>query len=293
MNRKILIIGKNSFIGRGYMEYSRYSKIEDVDIKTVGVEGINFDGVDTVLHLAAIVHQSGRVSKQEYISVNTDLPVEVAIRARKAGVKQFVFISTTKVYGDELLLGTVCNEQTECKPTDSYGLSKLMAEEQLMALTTSNFTVSIIRTPLVYGKGVKANMLSLMKLVRYLPFLPFKGINVNRSITFIGNLAAYIDRVIEIRAKGIFLAQDERPVSVEELVQLVAAGLKRRVLLFPPGKLLIYLIQKLTPGIYLRLYGSSVIDNSETINALGLKIPFKTIEGIEVMTNYYKDFNGK
>lgn len=293
MNRKILIIGKNSFIGKGYIEYSRYSSIEEVDIKSLGIEGINFEGVDTVLHLAAIVHQSGRISKQEYIRINSDLPVEVAIRARKAGVKQFVFISTTKVYGDEQLMNMVCSEQTECKPNDSYGLSKLMAEERLIALDTPNFTVSVIRTPLVYGKGVKANMLSLMKLVSYIPFLPFKGVKAHRSITFIGNLAAYIDRVIEIRAKGIFLAQDEKPVSVEELVNLIASGLKRKVVIFPPGKFLIYLTKKFFPAIYSRLYGSSEVDNYLTINALGLSIPYSTREGIEVMTNYYRSLNGK
>lgn len=293
MGKKILIIGKNSFIGRGYRKYSRYGNIEEVDIKSINLDAIDFDGVDTVIHLAAIVHQSRNLSLDKYLLINTELPVQVAIKAKEAGVRQFVFISTTKVYGESTLSKEVSNEVTPCSPTDAYGLSKLKAEEQLLALSASSFTVSIVRTPLVYGEGVKANMLSLMKLVNKVPILPFKGINAKRSITFIGNLTAYIDRIIEIRAMGIFLAQDKEPVSVEELVLLIAAGLKRKIFLFNPGKLALYLIKTVAPTIYARLFGSSVIDNSATLSKLGLTLPYTTKDGIEIMATYYRSLHGK
>ena len=293
MEKKILIIGKNSFVGRGYRKYSRYDNIYEVDIKSTSLDAIDFNGVDTVIHLAAIVHQSRRIGLEEYIRINTELPVQVAKRAKEAGVRQFVFISTTKVYGDNTLSTEVCNELTPCNPTDAYGVSKFKAEEQILALSAPSFTVSIVRTPLVYGEGVKANMLNLMKLVNKVPILPFKGVNAKRSITFIGNLTAYIDRIIEIRAMGIFLAQDKEPIQVEELVHLIAAGLKRRIFFFNPSKLVLYLIKVLAPTIYARLFGSSVIDNSATLSKLSLNLPYTTRDGIEIMATYYRSLHGK
>jgi UDP-glucose 4-epimerase len=293
MEKKILIIGKNRLIGRGYKKYSQYANIEEIDIKNLSLNAINFDGVDTVIHIAAIVHQSRNISLEEYLKVNTELPVRVAQKSKEAGVRQFIFISTTKVYGDNTLSTVICNEHTVCNPNDSYGISKLKAEELLLTLSGSNFIISIVRTPLVYGEGVKANMLSLMKLIDKAPILPFNGVNAKRSITFIGNLTAYIDRIIEIRARGVFLAQDKEPITVKELVLLIAAGLNRKIFLVNPGKLAIYLIKKLAPTIYARLFGSSVIDNSSTISMLDLKLPYTTKDGIEIMVNDYRSLHGK
>jgi len=289
---RILLIGKKSFIGKNYINFSKFKDIQDVDSKNLIPENIDFSKFDVIIHLAAIVHQSKQFSNDEYLKVNTEFPVRVAQKAKSDGVKQFIFLSTTKVYGDNLPPKGFWDEGSECNPTDAYGLSKLKAEGQLLALSSPNFIVSVIRTPLVYGEGVKANMLSLMNLVNWVPVLPFKGIDAKRSITFIGNLTAYIDRIIEIRAMGVFLAQDKEPVSVEELVLLIAAGLKRKIFLFNPGKLALYLIKTVAPTIYARLFGSSVIDNSATLSKLALNLPYTTKDGIEIMATYYKSLYG-
>ncbi|HDP74540.1 MAG TPA: NAD-dependent epimerase/dehydratase family protein, partial [Bacteroidales bacterium] len=280
---KILLIGKNSFIGKNFITFSKFNDIQEVDSINLIPEKFNFSKFDVIIHLAAIVHQSKQISIEKYLKVNAEFPVQVAKKAKSNGVKQFIFLSTTKVYGDNPPPVGYWDEGSECNPTDAYGLSKHKAEQELLALSVSTFTVSIVRTPLVYGEGVKANMLSLMKLVNRVPILPFKGINAKRSITFIGNLTAYIDRIIEIRAMGIFLAQDKEPVSVEELVRLIAAGLKRKTFLFNPGKLLLRLVKELAPSIYARLFSSSVIDNSATVKELDLNIPYTTKDGIEIM----------
>lgn len=290
---RILLIGKNSFIGTNYIKYSKFKGIQEVDSINLIPEKYDFSGFDVIIHLAAIVHQTKKIRKDEYLRVNTEFPVKVAKKAKLDGVKQFIFLSSTKVYGDNPPPVGYWVEGSECNPTDAYGLSKFKAEQQLLALAAPGFTVSVVRTPLVYGEGVKANMLNLMKLVKRVPILPFKGVNAKRSITFIGNLTAYIDRIIEIRARGIFLAQDKEPVSVEELVRLIASGLKRKTFLFNPGKLLLRLIKELTPSIYVRLFGSSVIDNSETVKGLGLNLPYTTKDGIEIMAKYYISLHGK
>ena len=181
-------------------------------------EDIDFTGYDVVIHLVAIVHQTIKISEVEYFKINRDLCLEVAKFAKKAGVKQFVFLSTVKVYGKFIKGYSFWNEKSQCFPDDAYGKSKYAAEIALKELNDNNFTVSIVRTPLVYGEGVKANMLSILKLIKKSHFLPFKNVNNRRSFTSAENLVAFIDRIIEKRAAGIFIAMDKDAISTTELV---------------------------------------------------------------------------
>ena len=118
-------------------------------------------------------------------------------------------MSTVKVYGEFTNSGESWKENTICKPLDPYGKSKLEGEERIKELGEQNFTVSIIRTPIVYGPGVKANIYNLMSLVNKYPFIPLGNINNQRSLTFVGNLCQLIHTVIEQKKSGIFLASDE------------------------------------------------------------------------------------
>ncbi len=113
-----------------------------------------------VFHLSALVHQMGGASVSEYERVNVAQTLELAQKAKKSGAKHFVFMSTVKIYGEET--DSVYTESSECKAEDEYGKSKLKAERELLKLEDENFKVSIIRTPIVYGYGVKANIKSLV-----------------------------------------------------------------------------------------------------------------------------------
>lgn len=117
------------------------------------INNLDCSSVDIVFHLAALVHQMGGASAEEYERVNVSQTLELAKRAKKAGVKQFIFMSTVKVYGEE-----TNTKYSECYPEDEYGKSKLKAELELLKLEDENFKISIIRTPIVYGFGVKANI---------------------------------------------------------------------------------------------------------------------------------------
>ena len=128
------------------------------------------------------MHQTIKISEDEYFKINRDLCLEVAKFAKKAGVKQFVFLSTVKVYGKFIKGYSFWNEKSQCFPDDAYGKSKYAAEIALKELNDSNFTVSIVRTPLVYGEGVKANMLSILKLIKKSHFLPFKNVNNREAL---------------------------------------------------------------------------------------------------------------
>ena len=173
MNR-ILITGAESFIGTNFRKYSNYQNIREISLYENKPEEIDFSDVDVILHLAAIVHQSKKIKEEDYFLINRDLCRSVAEQAKKAGVKQFVFLSTVKVYGKFIPGSDPWNEDSVCHPEDSYGKSKYEAELALRNLDDSDFTVSIVRTPLVYGYGVKGNMLKLIRLVQTLRTLPFK-----------------------------------------------------------------------------------------------------------------------
>jgi nucleoside-diphosphate-sugar epimerase len=286
---KILITGTNSFVGTNIRKYSKYTEIEEISLFDKNPEDIDFTGYDVVIHLVAIVHQTIKISEVEYFKINRDLCIEVAKFAKKAGVKQFVFLSTVKVYGKFIKGYSFWNEKSQCFPDDAYGKSKYAAEIALKELNDSNFTVSIVRTPLVYGEGVKANMLSILKLIKKFHFLPFKNVNNRRSFTSAENLVAFIDRIIEKRASGIFIAMDKDAISTSELVLMISDTLGKKVRLFKMPELFVKIGIILLPKFFDRLYGSFEMDNTETLRVLEFTPPLSSQEGIKKMVHSFKE----
>jgi nucleoside-diphosphate-sugar epimerase len=284
---KVLITGANSFIGKNFKKYSKYSDQKEVCLLSCPIESINFEGYNIVLHLAAIVHISDRLPESEYFKINRDLCLEVAKRAKSNGVNHFIFLSSSKVYGSQ---GgkEVLNENSDCFPDDSYGKSKYEAEILLKELEDFSFTVSIIRTPIVYGEGVKANMLSIMKLIDTVPILPFKGLDNKISITFVGNLVGLIDCIIEKRSSGTFIALDEKPLSTNELVKYISKYLGKKIYLFTLPRFLVRLTSSFFPREMDSLFNSFTLDNLKTREELGYAPPISTEDGIERMVSYYK-----
>jgi len=142
-----------------------------------------------------------------------------------------------------------------------------------------NFTVSIIRTPLVYGNGVKANMLSLIRLVHNFNIIPFAGINNKRNFTCAENLVAFIDRIIEKRASGIFIAMDEKPVSTTDLIKLLADSMNKKVKLVKIPETLVQAGKNILPSLF--------EPNEHTKKVLDFNPPVSTEEGIKRMINGY------
>lgn len=284
---RVLITGANSFVGSNYRKYSKYVVIDEVSLLDTNPEDIHFGNYDVVLHLAAIVHQSRKIEEEEYFRVNRDLCLKVAEHAKKAGIKQFVFLSTLKVYGGFVKGSELRNEDSECYPEDAYGKSKYAAEKELKKLEDDSFIISIIRTPLVYGEGVKANMISLVKLVDRFPVLPFGKINNRRNFMFAENLVGYIDRIILKGASGIFITMDERALSTTELVTYISKSMGRKILLFKlPGILkrfgYFFAAEKID-----RLFGSLEFENNKTRQELDYNPLFSTEEGIKKMVEFY------
>lgn len=283
---KILITGANSFIGSSFIQFSKNQVVQEVCLIKNKPESVDFKEMDVVLHVAGIVHQSTAIPEDLYYQVNTELPLDVATRAKEAGVKQFVFMSTVKVYGEFRDGMEAWNEHTECKPEDGYGKSKYKAEKELMKLASPDFVVTIIRTPLVYGKGVRANMASIVKLVQKFPILPLKKIQNKRSFTYIENLIGFIDQTIKLNISGVFIAKDARDLSTSELVTLIAKYLNKKIILFKTPNFIIAIGKKVMPKIFDRLYGSFEMENNKTLKTLAYTPPFTPEEGIKRMLQH-------
>ena len=281
---KILVTGASGFVGKYALKpLNEKFELEIVSLRNTKVEQIDFSKIDTILHLAGKAHQMEKIASDEYFKVNHRLTLSLAKKAKLAGVNHFVFISSVKVYGD--INNQILDEQTECLPTDPYGKSKLAAELGLLKLSDENFIVSIIRPPLVYGPNVKGNLERLYKLIEKLPFLPFGGIQNERSMVFVGNLTALIIKIIESKKQGIFIAGDQEYVSTTRLVNTMMDSMKVKKPNITIPSFVWKLIKQIRPAIYVRLCESYKINNSLTNSRLNFKPPFRFEEGIEAMIN--------
>lgn len=286
MTKKTLMItGASGFIGSNFIErYKDKYNIIPVDLLKIKPEEIDFRGVDTVLHLAALVHQMKGAPREKYFEVNTELTRRVAEEAKKQGVRHFVFYSTVKVYGydgDLYNHNMVLNEESECKPiNDPYGESKWEAEKILRRLENDNFKIGIIRPPMVYGKGVKGNMESLIKLVKMLPILPFNYDKNRRSLVNIENLMYLTALVIDKEASGVFLPLDEKNISLKEIVEGIEKAYNLKRINIPMIQPIFWLLTKMKPNIMVRLFGTLQFDNQQTREKLGYIPKIQYIEGI-------------
>lgn len=267
--KTLMITGASGFIGTNFIErYKDKYNIVPVDLLKVKPEEIEFKDVDTVLHLAALVHQMNGAPREKYFEVNTELTKKIAEAAKKNKVKHFVFYSTVKVYGYDGDLydhNFILNEYSPCNPTnDPYGESKWEAEKILREMESDDFIVSVIRPPMVYGKGVKGNMETLINLIRKLPILPFNYTKNRRSFVNIDNLLHLTSLVIDKEKEGIFLPLDEKSLSLKEMIEGIEEGLKIKRIKIPMIQPFFWILTKIKPNIMVRLYGSLQFDNSGT-----------------------------
>jgi len=282
---KIFLTGASGFIGSYFIKH--YQK--KYDIATFSFLKDDFDNlelydVNAIIHLSALVHQMGGAPYEEYYRVNVKQTLDLAKRAKASGVKQFVFMSSVKVYGEESEVSYT--EATPCRPQDDYGKSKLEAENELKKLEDDNFKVAIIRTPIVYGHGVKANIENLVNLVKKVPLLPLGKIRNRRSMIYVGNLSFFIDAIIEKQVSGIFLVADEKPLSTTRLIELIAEALDKKVF-FIHVPFFEGLLKLLKPSFHKRLFESLELDNQDTMKRLfgktGVLLPFSVEDGIRLM----------
>lgn len=242
-------------------------------------------GVDSVVHLAARVHvMHDNVSDplDEFRRVNVFGTLNLARQAALAGVRRFVFVSSVKVNGEGTVLGHPFSADDKPDPQDPYGISKHEAEVGLRELALSTgMEVVIIRPPLVYGPGVKANFASMMLwLTRGIP-LPFGAVHNKRSFVALDNLVNFIVTCLDhpVAANQTFLVSDGEDLSTTALLQRMglALGKPARLVSLPAGFMQVAANLLAKGDIAQRLFGSLQVDSSKARDLLGWK-PVVTVD---------------
>lgn len=241
-----------------------------------------------VIHAAARAHiMKDEVADPlaEYRRVNVEGTLNLARQAAAAGVARFIFISTIKVNGEQTLLNQPFTVENTAAPEDPYGISKWEAEQGLLRLAAeSEMELVIIRSPLVYGSGVKGNFANMIKVVeRGLP-LPFGAVRNRRSLVAVDNLVDLIITCIEhpAAANQLFLAGDGHDLSTTELLQGVAKAMGKpsRLIPVPPSWLIVAAKFFGKEAMAQRLLGSLQVDISKARDLLGWEPPISVEEGL-------------
>lgn len=236
--KKILITGAGSYIGTSLEKYLKEKYPEQYEVDTIDmIDGSwrkkSFGGYDSVFHVAGIAHSdNGKISEEKaklYYSVNTDLTVETAKKAKQDGIKQFVFMSSMIVYGDSAPIGKrkVITKDTPVSPANCYGDSKLQAENGIRLLDDDNFKVVILRPPMIYGKGSKGNYPTLSKFAQRLPIFPY--VKNERSMLYIENLCEFVRLMIENNECGTFFPQNSEYSNTSEMVKVIAEAHGKKI----------------------------------------------------------------
>jgi nucleoside-diphosphate-sugar epimerase len=246
-------------------------------------------GVSAVVHTAARVHILSDKSSDplhDFRRVNVKGTADLARQAAVTGVRRFVFLSSVKVNGEFTEVGKPFTADDVPAPEDPYGVSKHEAEELLRKIAIeTGMEVVIIRPPLVYGPGVKANFESMMRwLARGVP-LPLAAVNENRrSLVALDNLVDLIVTCLHhpAAANQTFLVSDGEDLSTAQLLKRTGTAMRHPARLFyaPPALLKLGATVLNKPGIYQRLCGSLQLDIAKTRQLLGWTPPVSVDEGL-------------
>ncbi|KTD58774.1 UDP-glucose 4-epimerase [Legionella sainthelensi] len=315
---KILITGATGFVGKelipaliqlGHEVRCVVSKkVEWLETEQVVMKRLEFEtdwsealvGIDVVIHLAARVHIMKEKTKSvldEYYKINSIATKNLAEQAAKHQVKRFIFLSSIKVNGELTVDGASFSEETKAAPEDPYGQSKLYAEQFLHEIS-QNFPleVVIVRPPLIYGPGVKANFLKMLQLVRKRIPLPFASVQNKRHFIYIENLVSALSILVTHpgAANQTYLVADEDSLSVPTLMRLIAKEMNTRVWLIPfPVPVMRYIFQFLgMRNLNTRLFSSLEINSNKIKSQLGWTPPVSSAEGLKKTVAWYQsEFN--
>jgi nucleoside-diphosphate-sugar epimerase len=309
---KVLVTGANGFVGQHLVKELKQHSIQ---LACVGRQVSNHDAdelyvvtdfndssawqeplaaCDVVIHLAARVHVMKEKTQNplvEFRKVNVNGTLTLAKEAAKAGVKRFIYISSVKVNGESTELDAPFKETDKTNPKGAYGLSKLEAEQGLLKLAQeTGMEVVIIRPPLVYGTGVKANFLNMMRAVNMELPLPLGEIRNMRSLVYVENLVSFIHCCIKhsAAANQVFFVSDGLDLSTTELLKATANALGVKARLIPVPQKLIEISARMLGKHQLasRLCGNLQVDITKARKLLGWVPPYTLEQGLKKTATY-------
>ncbi|MBI4676092.1 MAG: NAD-dependent epimerase/dehydratase family protein [Elusimicrobia bacterium] len=316
--RQVLVTGADGFVASGLIPLLlergwgvRGSVIDEAALAAIpkGASGLVsgdlasfcgwgplLDGIDAVVHLAGKVHaeaaraHDGEAFARDNVESSRRLAEACALRR----VARFVFASSAKAIGEETASGQAWDEGTPCSPADPYGRSKLEAERVLAkALARHAAGLVVLRLPLVYGPGMRANMLRLFKAVDAGWPLPLAGIENSRSLLYLGNLADAVALCLDHPAAAgeTFHVTDGEDLSTPELARTIARALGRPARLFRVPEALLAATASLAgrASDAGRLTGSLVLDGRKIRLKLGWRPPHSADAGLKATADWFRD----
>lgn len=316
---KVLVTGAGGFVGealvfrllldnrfspvataRGSTRLSGLCSVRPLDLAAPQAFPV-LEGVHAVVHAAArvhVMHETADDALSAFREVNVRGTLRLARHAADSGVKRFIFISSIKVNGESTERDKPFTADDPANPTDPYGVSKFEAEEALKMLALeTGMEVVIIRPPLVYGPGVKANFLSMLNwLDKGIP-LPLGAIDNRRSLVSIGNLVDLIVTCLThpAAANQTFLVSDGEDLSISGLLRRLAAALGNKARLIPVPQWMLNFGASLLgrQAVAQRVCGSLQVDISKNRELLGWVPPISVEKAFRQTAAHYQDSQKK
>lgn len=310
---RILITGANGFIGQAlcpalaaaghavtaavrrpatFATHIAVQEVPDIVSEIAWVPSL--EKIDAIVHLAARVHilqEEAEDPLTVYRRVNVEGTRLLAEKARDAGVKRLIFLSSVKVHGEDR--PQPYSETDPPTPQDPYAASKWEAEQTLWKTLKGSATEAVVlRPPLVYGPCVRGNFLTLLRLCELGVPLPFGSVHNRRSLIGVDNLVDAIRHCLTHPKAGgeTFLVSDGEDVSTPELIRRIARAMGKRIYLppFPPALLRNVLRLAGKEAVAHRLLGSLTLDCSHIRDALGWRPPEKLDAGLRKTADWYR-----
>ena len=261
--KRILIAGAHSYIGDSFRKYleqwpNEYL-VSELDTKGIKPSLVLFQGEDVVFCVTGVAHiKETSKNQQLYFDINRDLVVSLAEMAKRAGVHQFILLSSMAVYG--MQTGSITKE-TKPNPTTAYGQSKYEADEIIKKLEDDNFVFACLRPPMVYGKNCTGNYQSLRRLAIKTPVFPnYKN---QRSMIYIGNLCEFVRSIIDGRCSGLFLPQNAEYTNTSMMVKEIAEAHRKKIKL---TKVFNWFIKIAPLKVVKKVFGDLVYEKTDIVD---------------------------